>query len=125
MDRTRALRILLVVFGAAFIFGVYPLMLIWPSGWTWQPEHPAYQQMIIGVYPTLGVFLILASRDPMKNLSLIWFTVWSSVVHATVMAVHAWRDPGESGHLPGDVAVLYVIAAVLAWLTPRSGASGT
>ena len=124
MDRSRALRVALIVVGVAFIFAVYPLMLVWPGGWTWQPDHPAYQQMIIGIYATLGVFLILASRHPMENLSLIWFTIWSSVVHATVMAVHAMRDPGERGHLPGDVAALYLFAAVLAWLTPRSGGSG-
>ena len=68
---------------------------------------------------SLGVFLLLAARDPLRNLSLIWFTVWSSVAHAGVMAYHSITDPGQMGHLWGDVAALLLTAAVLAALTPR------
>src|SRR5207253_2529614 len=92
------------VFGLIFIFGIVILNRVWPSGWAWQPEQPAYLQMILGIYVTLGVFLLLAARDPMRNLSLIWFTMWSSVVHAGVMAYHSITDPGQRGHLWGDVA---------------------
>ena len=74
--------------------------------------------MIIGIYATLGIFLILAARDPLKNLSLIWFTVWSSVVHGGIMAVQSF-DGHNTGHLYGDVFVLFAAAAVLAFLTPR------
>jgi hypothetical protein len=63
--------------------------------------------------------LINAARDPAANLSLIWFTVWSSVVHGGIMAVQAIVDPMEHGHLPGDVAALFLVAVVLALLTPR------
>ena len=107
------------VFGLIFIFGIVILNRVWPSGWAWQPEQPAYLQMILGIYVTLGVFLLLAARDPMRNLSLIWFTVWSSVVHAGVMAYHSITDPSQRGHLWGDVAALLLTAAVLAALTPR------
>ena len=48
---------------------------------------PEYEQMILGVYATLGVFLLIASRNPLRHRSLIWFTVWSSVVHAGIMTV--------------------------------------
>jgi hypothetical protein len=75
--------------------------------------------MIIGLYATLGIFLILAARDPLKNLSLIWFTIWSSVVHGTIMAVQSFDGTDNMGHLYGDVLVLFVVAAVLAFLTPR------
>ncbi|MCG6138202.1 MAG: hypothetical protein MET45_26835, partial [Nostoc sp. LLA-1] len=92
---------------------------IWPSGWLWQPGQYEYEQMIIGVYATLGVFLLLASRQPEANLSLIWFTVWSSLVHGLIMAVHAVIDPAERGHLFGDVPALLLVAIVLAFLTPR------
>ena len=68
---------------------------------------------------TLGVFLLLASRDPLANASLIWFTVWSSVVHAAIMAVQAIADPMERGHLIGDVPALVLIAVLLAALMPR------
>jgi len=117
----RPLAIALRIVGVIFLLGVLPLTVIWPSGWVWHPENPAYLQMIIGIYATLGVFLLLAARDPARHLSLIWFTIWSSIVHGAVMAIHAITDPGEMGHLPGDVAGLFVIAIVLAVLTLRSG----
>jgi hypothetical protein len=75
--------------------------------------------MILGVYATLGIFLLIASRNPLANLSLIWFTVWSSVAHAGIMAAQALANPEQVGHLWGDVPALLVIAAVLAFLTPR------
>lgn len=119
-ERDRLLRVALVVFGIAFLL-VYPLMVVWPSGWTWQPSQHEYEQMMVGIYATLGVFLIWASRDPEAHLSLIWFTVWSSAVHGGIMAVQAIADPAEHGHLPGDVAALLLAAIVLAVLTPRGG----
>jgi len=75
--------------------------------------------MILGVYATLGVFLLLASRNPLKNRSLIWFTVWSSLVHGGIMAFQAMQSPMERGHLFGDVPALVIVALVLAVLTPR------
>ena len=79
--RVRILRIALILTGLIFIFGVYPLMMyLWPSGWRWQPNQPQYEQMIMGVYATLGVFLLMASRNPLQHRSLIWFTAWSSLV---------------------------------------------
>ena len=118
--RVRFLRIALVLVGLIFIFGVYPLMMAWwPSGWRWQPNQPEYEQMILGVYATLGVFLLLAARNPLANLSLIWFTVWSSLVHAGIMAIQAMQMPAEHGHLYGDVPALLFVAVILAVLTPR------
>jgi hypothetical protein len=58
--------------------------------------------MIVGIYGTLGVFLILAARDSLAHRSLVWFTVWSSVVHGGIMAVHALA-PNSHGHLLEDV----------------------
>jgi hypothetical protein len=76
--------------------------------------------MILGVYATLGVFLLFASRNPLAHLSLIWFTVWSSVVHAGIMALQALTNADQRAHLWGDVPALLIIAAVLALLTPRA-----
>lgn len=75
--------------------------------------------MILGIYATLGVFLILASRDPLQNRSLIWFTVWSSVVHGLIMCIQALSDSMEHMHLLGDVPALFLVAIVLAALMPR------
>jgi hypothetical protein len=76
--------------------------------------------MIVGVYVTLGVFLWLAARDPLRHLSLIWFTAWSSLVHGGIMAVQALVDPAERANLIGDVPALLVVGVVLAILTPRA-----
>ena len=113
------LRIALVLFGAFFIFGIYPMMQVWPAGWQWTPSQYEYEQMIMGIYATLGVFLIIAARRPTKHLSLIWFTVWSSLVHGGIMGVQAVVDRTELVHLIGDVPALLIVALVLAYLTPR------
>src|SRR5499427_8073815 len=119
VHRLRYLRIALVVAGLACL-ALYPLMLSWPSGWTWHVGHSDYPMMIVGIYATLGVFLILAARDPLANLSLIWFTVWSSVVHGGIMAIQALTQQQHMGHMVGDVPALFIVAVALAILTPRS-----
>ena len=122
--RTKYLRASLQLVGLIFIFGIYTFSIVWPSGWVWHTGHTShYLQMILGVYATLGVFLLIASRNPLGNLSLIWFTVWSSGVHAAIMAVQALTSPDQIGHLFGDVPALLVVAAVLAFLTPRAKAA--
>ncbi len=119
-DRIKYLRIALIVVGLIFIFGLWTLTVIWPSGWAWHTGgRSEYLEMILGIYATLGVFLILASHNPMLHLSLIWFTVWSSIVHAGIMAVESVVNPQHIGHLWGDVAALLIVATVLAILTPR------
>ncbi|MEH1967570.1 DUF6632 domain-containing protein [Nostoc sp.] len=117
-EQHRYLQIALVVIGIAFLL-IYPLMNIWPSGWSWQPGQHEYEQMIVGIYGTLGVFLLRASRKPEAHLSLIWFTVWSSFVHALIMAVQAVIDPAEYGHLVGDIPALILVAIVLGFLASR------
>jgi hypothetical protein len=123
VDRIKYLRLALLLVGLVFLFGVYPLTIIWPSGWAWHTGQSEYLQMILAIYATLGVFLILASRDPLAHRSLIWFTVWSSVVHGVVMAVQAVIYTQHIGHLWGDVAALFVVAGALAYLMPRADAS--
>jgi hypothetical protein len=118
-DRIKYLRIALLLVGLVFTFGIYPLTIIWPSGWSWHMGQSDYLQMILGIYATLGVFLMVASRKPLAYISLIWFTVWSSVVHAAIMAVQSFVNPMHRGHLLGDVPALLVVAAALALLTPR------
>ena len=123
-NRIKYLRIVLLLVGLAFIVGLYTLTIVWPSGWAWHTGGPShYLQMILGVYATLGVFLLVASRNPLAHLSLIWFTVWSSVVHAGIMAAQSLANPEHIGHLLGDVPALLIIAVVLALLTPRGAAA--
>ena len=119
-DRIKYLRIALVLVGLTFTFGIWPLGIVWPSGWAWhEGGRSEYLEMILGIYATLGVFLMIASRDPMAHRSLIWFTVWSSIVHGGIMGIQSVANPHHIGHLFGDVAALIAVAAVLAVLTPR------
>ena len=73
-QRDQYLRIVLMVVGIVFIVGIWPLMIVWPAGWQWQPHQAEYEQMILGVYATLGVFLLLGSRAPTQHRSLILFS---------------------------------------------------
>ena len=122
MSATRLLQLLLVAFGAVFCL-IWPLSIVWPAGWTWH-EGPAtashYYVMILGVYATLGVFLIAAARAPLAHASLIWFTAISSAVHAVIMAFQAMGDPMQRGHLFGDVPALLLVTVAFAVLLPRA-----
>lgn len=121
--RSRLLQIALAAFGATFLL-VYPLAIVWPSGWAWHagaPHDSQYFMMIAGIYATLGVFLLNAARDPQAHLSLIWFTVWSSVVHGLIMAVQSLQSTEHHGHLLGDVPALLLVAVVLSVLVWSPG----
>ncbi len=115
MPVLKLFQIALVVFGVVFCL-LYPLAIIWPSGWAWHDGPPLashYFMMIVGFYATLGIFLILASRDPFAHRSLIDFTIWSSVVHAVIMAFQSFDHGAHMGHMLGDVPGLLLVAAVL------------
>lgn len=122
MNRERALQVVLTLVGLAFIFGIYTFIIIWPSGWSWHTgqshQLPHYLQMILGVYATLGVFLLMASRHPTEHRSLIAFAAWSSIVHGAIMGLEALQTVGEQGHLLGDVPALLIIGIVLIALAP-------
>ena len=87
-DRLKYLKLALRVFAAVFVLGVYPLTVLWPSGWSWHPGPSEYLQMIIAIYAT--------------------------------MAVQSIANTQHFGHLYGDVPALFVVAAVLGWLSPRA-----
>ena len=121
VTRLKLLKTALVAFGIVFIAGVPAMMMwIWPDGWSWTPRQPEYEQMIMGVYATLGVFLIRAARDPLANASLIWFTVWSSIVHGGIMLVQALADETDRINLLGDVPAILLVAIVLWYLMPKT-----
>ncbi|HXO32199.1 MAG TPA: DUF6632 domain-containing protein [Candidatus Acidoferrales bacterium] len=109
MKRERALKIVLVVVGLLFCAGVYPLVLM-------ANQDPALA-MMMSLYATLGIFLLLASRDPPAHRSLIAFAAWSSFAHAAVMAVQASLNLIRRGELMG-VAFFVVIGVALMVLAP-------
>ena len=117
--REKLLKVALITFGLIF-FTIYPLGLVWPSGWLWHGGHGQYYlQMICGIYAVLGAYLIAAASNPSEHRSLISFTIWSSVVHAGIMAAQAITDGHEIGHLAGDVPALLLVAVVLGYLSPE------
>ena len=118
--RLKYLKMALVLFGAIFVAGIYVMMeWVWPEGWGWTPRQPEYEQMIMGMYATLGVFLIRAAKDPLAHASLIWFTIWSSIVHAGIMLAQALADDTEKANLMGDIPALFMVAFVLWFLMPK------
>ena len=119
-QKLKYLKIALYVFGAIFLVGIYVMMMwVWPDGWGWTPRQPEYEQMIMGVYATLGVFLILAAKNPLAHRSLISFTIWSSIVHGGIMLVQAIVDETERPNLMGDIPALFLVAIVLLYLMPK------
>lgn len=115
MIRERALKVALVLVGLLFCAGIYPVAM---SFWHPSPSDDPGDMMMLSLYFTLGIFLLIAVRDPSANRSLIAFTAWSSFAHATVMAVMAFQNASErAGFLTGS-AILVVIGAVLLALAP-------
>jgi hypothetical protein len=109
MRRERALKIVLVLVGLLFCAAIYPLMLM-------AKQDPALA-MMMSLYVTLGVFLLLASRNPSAHRSLIAFTAWSSFAHATVMAVQGYLSWIARRELLG-VAIFIIIGVALIALAP-------
>ena len=125
MDRERLLPLVLKALAVIFIFGVWPLMKLWPSGWQWEPHNDHYAQMICAIYATLGVFLFRAAKDPGQHRSLLQFTLWSSLAHGGVMAAQALSDGHERMHLVADIPALLLVAGLLAVLMPEPEPAGT
>jgi hypothetical protein len=109
MNREQALKVVLVVVGLLFSALVYPLVVF-------GRQQPAVA-MMLSVYITLGIFLLLAARDPSANRSLIAFTAWSSLVHASFMGFQVSQNLIRRGELIG-VGVLAIIGVVLIVLAP-------
>ena len=109
MKRERILKVVLVVVGLLFCAAVYPLLLM-------VKEEPALA-MMMSLYATLGIFLLLASRNPSAHRGLIAFTAWSSFAHASVMAVQAYLGFIARHELLG-VATFVVIGVALIALAP-------
>ncbi len=109
MKQGLALKVVLALVGLLFLALIYPLVMF-------MRQDPALS-MMFSLYVTLGVFLLLAIRNPAANRSLIAFTAWSSLAHAVVMGYQALREMVERGELIG-VAVLVVIGVALIALAP-------
>ena len=114
MGPERALKVVLVVVGLLFVATIYPLI-------TMSDET---LQMMLSLYATLGVFLLLASRNPSANRSLIAFTAWSSFAHGAVMAIMALHVTSAREGLLIAAALLGVIGIALIVLAPARPSGG-
>ena len=106
MKREKVLKVVLVVLGLLFCAGVYPLVLM-------AKEEPALA-MMMSLYATLGIFLLLAARNPSSHRSLIAFTAWSSFAHAAVMAVQGSLHWIARRELIGSVVFIIIGVALIA-----------
>ncbi len=125
MRRERALKVVLVLVGLVFSAGVLPV-----TESLWHQNQSMYTfDMMLSLYVALGIFLLMAARNPSANRSLIAFTAWSCFAHAAVMAVTSFSKGGYRGDIWG-VAVLVIIGVALIVLAPtkqsaeRSSAAG-
>ena len=118
MIRERALKTVLVVVGLLFLAGIYPVVMD-----LWQANAPdSGDDMMLSLYVTLGIFLLIAVRNPAANRNVIAFAAWSSFAHASVMAIMAFRDASAREHLVG-VALFVAIGIPLAVLAPAEATS--
>jgi len=109
MIRERALKVVLVVVGLLFVAGLYLVV---------RPPFPDETfRMMLSIYITLGVFLLIAARNPSAHRSLIAFTAWSSFAHAGVMTAQVFRNLIPRDEIVGS-GVLVVIGVALIWLAP-------
>jgi len=113
MMRERGLKVALVLVGLLFVAALYPMI---------QFHLSEELQMMLSIYVTLGVFLLLAVRNPSAHRSLIAFAAWSSYAHGGVMAVQSVHDVGERVHLLVGVALFVAIGLVLVALRPTGQA---
>ncbi len=127
-DNLKALRVALVVIGVFLVVGLYPLTIVWPSGWLWHAgSHDPYFHTLLGAYATVGVFLVVAAGRPLENLSFIKFVAVAAFVQGAIMLIHVVTYWPLRGHLFGDVPAAFLIGAVLAILLrqlPAGAATG-
>ena len=110
MFGVRAQKVVLIIVGLLFVATIYPLVFL-------VRDEPTLQ-MMLSLYVTLGVFLLLASRNPSAHRSLIAFAAWSSFAHAATMAVQSIGDVHERLHLLIGVAMFVIIGLALIVVSP-------
>jgi hypothetical protein len=109
MARERALKVVLAIVGLLFVATAYPMVAM---------RIGEAEQMMLSVYVTLGIFLLIAARNPAAHRSLIAFAAWSSVAHAAVMAVQSLYDVAERVHFLVGVLLFVIIGVALLALAP-------
>ena len=120
MTRDRILQVFLVLVGLLFVGLVYPLFTdLWHAKWL-LVKHNEVNPMFVSFFVVLGVFLLLAAKNPLAHRSLIVFTAWWNLAHAfvmTIQTVQAWQHGTRRNFT--DVIVSGIIGLVLLLFSPR------
>lgn len=112
--RERALKIILVLVGLFFSAAAYPAI----AGLHNPVNSDTGDTMQMAIYATLGIFLLLAARNPSAHRSLIAFAAWSSFAHAAIMGTLGFEMPElRTGFLIAS-AILVLIGVALIVLAP-------
>jgi hypothetical protein len=118
MNREPVLKVVLLLVGLLFSAALYPLI----GGLLHPADSDTGDTMMMSLYFALGIFLLIAMRNPATHSSLIAFAAWSSFAHAVTMSTQGFEVPSQrSGFLIGS-AVLVVIGLALLVLAPRKPA---
>ena len=115
MIRARALKVVMVLVGLLYAASLYPIVMALrhPS-----PSDDTGDTMMMSLYFTLGIFLLLAARNPSEHRSLIAFTAWSNFAHAVVMTILGFYIPAEKTGFVAGSAILAAIGVILLALAP-------
>jgi hypothetical protein len=116
MNRERGLKVVLLLVGLLFVAGVYPAI----AGILHTDQSDTGDTMMMSLYATLGVFLLLALRNPSAHRSLIAFAAWSSFAHAAVMSAMGLKIASERGGFLTGSAILVLIGIALIALAPQN-----
>lgn len=115
MNRESMLKVVLLLAGLLFSAALYPLI----GGLMHPADSDTGDTMMMSLYFALGIFLLIAVRNPSAHRSLIAFAAWSSFAHAVTMSTQGLEMPNQRlGFLIGS-AMLVVIGLALLMLTPR------
>jgi len=116
MIRERALKIVLVLLGLLFSAAIYPVVTSVREGWQANKENAL--PMMLSLYFTLGIFLLMAARNPSAYRSVIAFAAWSSFAHGAVMTVMSTHLANERRDLLLASGVFAAIGVILIVLAP-------
>ncbi len=117
MNRARSLKVLLALVGLGLLWCIYPLVTSLMDG-VKSTVSPG-DQMILGIYFPIGIFMLLAARDPSANRSLIICFAWSTLAHDSVMVIQAVQGGSVRADLPGQAIIAVVCVALLALAPPK------
>src|SRR5207245_10043078 len=114
MIRERALKIVMVLVGLLFIAVIYPIAMdLWRPG-----NEPPGDTMMLSLYVTLGIFLLLAVRNPSAHCTLIAYAGWANIAHSTVMALMGIHPASDRKGLLTGTAIFIPIGVALIALAP-------